>query len=85
MLRETKPLFLLTSLDSSSLDTFSLLLLFAFFDALPPVLPLPLLPVELFVSFLAGGGFLPRPLVPLRPTTLVSSSAASPNKSIYCF
>lgn len=39
----------------------------------------------LFVSFLAGGGFLPLPLVPLRPTALVSSSAANANRSVYCF
>lgn len=39
----------------------------------------------LFVSFFAGGGFLPLPLVPRRPTPLVSSSAANANKSVYCF
>lgn len=39
----------------------------------------------LFVSFLAGAGFLPLPLVPRRPTPLVSSSAANANKSEYCF
>lgn len=44
-----------------------------------------LLLFELFVSFLAGGGFLPRPLVPRRPTPLVSSSAARANRSAYCF
>lgn len=39
----------------------------------------------LFVSFLAGCGFRPLPLVPRRPTPLVSSSAANANKSAYCF
>lgn len=39
----------------------------------------------LFVSFFAGACFLPLPLVPRRPTPLVSSSAANANKSEYCF
>lgn len=64
-----------TSLDSSSLE--NILFIGSEFFLL--------LLFVLFVSFLFGGGFRPRPLVPLRPTPLVSSSAAKANKSVYCF
>lgn len=65
----------LTSLDSSSLE-YTLVIGSAFFL---------LLLFVLFVSFFDGGGFRPRPLDPLRPTPLVSSSAANANRSVYCF
>lgn len=65
----------LTSLDCSSLEN-TLLMGSLFFLWLL---------FELFESFLLAGGFRPRPLVPRRPTPLVSSSAAKANNSLYCF
>lgn len=64
-----------TSLDSPSLE----------YTLLMGSLTFLLLLFELFASFLFAGGFRPRPLVPRRPTPLVSSSAANANKSLYCF
>lgn len=65
----------LTSLDCSSLENTLLMGSLYFLWLL----------FELFESFLLAGGFRPRPLVPRRPTPLVSSSAANANKSLYCF